>query len=156
MDNLMTWVVENQGVIIEYSIRAVVAVLILIAGSVIGRMVVGGLGRGMRKREMDNAVVSFISAILKSVIFIAALLMALSHVGVQTTSFIAILGAAGLAIGLALQGSLSNIASGVLLILFRPFRAGEYVDPGGVSGTVESVSIFQTVLKSPDNKTIFV
>ncbi|MDX1678430.1 mechanosensitive ion channel family protein, partial [Arsukibacterium sp.] len=83
-------------------------------------------------------------------------LMALSQLGVQTTSFIAILGAAGLAIGLALQGSLANFASGILIILFRPFKAGDFIDGGGVSGTVEKIEIFQTQMKTPDNKRVIV
>jgi len=156
MENILQWITENQEMIIGYTIKFVVALLILIVGRMIANTVAKVMGKGMRKREMDNAVVSFITAIIKSVIFIAAILMALGHVGVQTTSFIAILGAAGLAIGLALQGSLANIASGVLLIMFRPMKAGEYVEAGGVAGTVESISIFQTVLKTPDNKVVFV
>lgn len=156
MDSTLQWITENQDILIGYAIKFVVALLILIVGRMIANTVARVMGKGMRKRDMDNAVVSFMTAIIKSLIFIAAILMALSHVGVQTTSFIAILGAAGLAIGLALQGSLSNIASGVLLIMFRPMRAGEYVEAGGVAGTVESITIFQTILKTPDNKVVFV
>jgi len=152
----MTWVSENQELILSYTIKFVVALLILIIGKMVANSVAKLLGKGMQKKGVDNAVISFLSAIVKSVIFIAAVLMALSQVGVQTTSFIAILGAAGLAIGLSLQGSLSNMASGVLIILFRPFRSGEYVEAGGVSGSVDEVNIFQTVLKTPDNKVVFV
>ncbi|KFZ29164.1 mechanosensitive ion channel protein [Pseudidiomarina atlantica] len=156
MDQVMTWVSENQELILSYTIKFVVALLILIIGKMVANSVAKLLGKGMQKKGVDNAVISFLSAIVKSVIFIAAVLMALSQVGVQTTSFIAILGAAGLAIGLSLQGSLSNMASGVLIILFRPFRSGEYVEAGGVSGSVDEVNIFQTVLKTPDNKVVFV
>lgn len=156
MDQFMGWITENQDLIVSYVIKFIVAILILIIGKMIANSVAKLLGRGMTKKGVDGAVISFLSAIVKSVIFIAAVLMALSQVGVQTTSFIAILGAAGLAIGLSLQGSLSNMASGVLIIMFRPFRAGEYVDAGGVSGTVNEVNIFQTVLKTPDNKVVYV
>ncbi|WP_417687792.1 mechanosensitive ion channel domain-containing protein [Pseudidiomarina sp.] len=156
MDQFMNWVTANQDLIVSYVIKFIVAILILIIGKIIANSVAKLLGRGMTKKGVDGAVISFLSAIVKSVIFIAAVLMALSQVGVQTTSFIAILGAAGLAIGLSLQGSLSNMASGVLIIMFRPFRAGEYVDAGGVSGTVNEVNIFQTVLKTPDNKVVYV
>lgn len=156
MDQFMSWITENQDLIVSYVIKFIVAILILIIGKMIANSVAKLLGRGMTKKGVDGAVISFLSAIVKSVIFIAAVLMALSQVGVQTTSFIAILGAAGLAIGLSLQGSLSNMASGVLIIMFRPFRAGEYVDAGGVSGTVNEVNIFQTVLKTPDNKVVYV
>lgn len=156
MDQFMNWVTENQDIIVSYVIKFIVAILILIIGKMIANSVAKLLGRGMSKKGVDGAVISFLSAIVKSVIFIAAILMALSQVGVQTTSFIAILGAAGLAIGLSLQGSLANMASGVLIIMFRPFRAGEYVEAGGVSGTVNEVNIFQTVLKTPDNKVVYV
>lgn len=156
MDQFMGWVTENQDLIVSYVIKFVVAILILIIGKMIANSVAKVMGRGMTRKGVDGAVISFLSAIIKSVIFIAAILMALSQVGVQTTSFIAILGAAGLAIGLSLQGSLANMASGVLIIMFRPFRAGEYVEAGGVSGTVNEVNIFQTVLKTPDNKVVYV
>lgn len=156
MDQVVTWISENQELILSYTVKFIVAIIILIVGKMIANSVAKMMGKGMEKRGTDKAVISFLSAIVKSVIFIAAILMALSQVGVETTSFIAILGAAGLAIGLSLQGSLSNIASGVLIILFRPFHAGEYVDVGGVSGTVNEVNIFNTVLKTPDNKVVFV
>src|SRR5690606_25424453 len=91
-----------------------------------------------------------------ALILIATLLMALSQVGVQTTSFIAILGAAGLAVGLALQGSLANFASGILIILFRPFKSGDFIEAGGVTGTVDKIEIFQTMMKTPDNKLVIV
>lgn len=156
MDQFMGWVTENQDLIVSYVIKFVVAILILIIGKMIANSVAKVMGRGMTRKGVDGTVISFLSAIIKSVIFIAAILMALSQVGVQTTSFIAILGAAGLAIGLSLQGSLANMASGVLIIMFRPFRAGEYVEAGGVSGTVNEVNIFQTVLKTPDNKVVYV
>ncbi|RUO78424.1 mechanosensitive ion channel domain-containing protein [Pseudidiomarina taiwanensis] len=156
MEQVLNWIVENQEMLLSYTVKFIVAILILIVGKIVANSVAKLMGKGMQKREMDGAVVSFLTAIIRTVIFIAAILMALSQVGVQTTSFVAILGAAGLAIGLSLQGSLSNIASGVLIIMFRPFRAGEYVDAGGVSGTVQEVNIFQTILKTPDNKVVFV
>ncbi|MDX1706516.1 mechanosensitive ion channel family protein [Pseudidiomarina sp.] len=156
MDHIIQWVKENQELLISYGVSFLVAIVIIIAGIIVANSVVKVMSRAMHRKEMDGAVISFLSAIIKAVIFIAALLMALSQVGVQTTSFIAILGAAGLAIGLSLQSSLSNIASGVLIIIFRPFRAGEYVDAGGVSGTVQEVNIFQTIMKTPDNKVVFV
>ncbi|MDV6315778.1 mechanosensitive ion channel domain-containing protein [Idiomarina sp. HP20-50] len=156
MDSIVQWINDNQDMLIGFSIKFIIAIAILIIGKIVANAVTGVMTKNMRKREVDGAVISFVGAILKTVIFIAAIMMALSHVGVETTSFIAILGAAGLAIGLALQGSLSNIASGVLLIMFRPIRAGEYVDAGGVSGTVEQINIFQTIMKTPDRKVVFV
>lgn len=156
MDNIVQWINNNQDMLIGFSIKFIIAIAILIIGKMVANAVTGVMTKNMRKRDVDGAVISFVGAIVKTVIFIAAIMMSLSHVGVETTSFIAILGAAGLAIGLALQGSLSNIASGVLLIMFRPIRAGEYVDAGGVSGTVDQINIFQTIMKTPDRKVVFV
>ena len=104
MDQVVTWISENQELILSYTVKFIVAIIILIVGKMIANSVAKMMGKGMEKRGTDKAVISFLSAIVKSVIFIAAILMALSQVGVETTSFIAILGAAGLAIGLSLQG----------------------------------------------------
>ncbi|HAD48379.1 MAG TPA: mechanosensitive ion channel protein, partial [Idiomarina sp.] len=156
MQAIIDWINNNQGMLIEYSIKVIIAIIIMVVASIASRVLTGVMRKGMTKRDVDGAVIGFLSAIIKSLIFIAALMVALNQVGVETTSFIAILGAAGLAIGLALQGSLSNIASGVLLIMFRPMRAGEYVECGGTAGTVEEINIFQTILKTPDRKVVYV
>ena len=156
MDQILNWLTENQGMLLGYALKVVIALAIFVIGRIVANNISKVIAKAMQAKGMDNAVISFLTAIVKVAIIIAALLMALSQLGVQTNSFIAILGAAGLAIGLSLQSSLSNIASGVLIIIFRPFRAGEFVDAGGVSGTVQEVNIFQTVLKTADNKVVFV
>jgi small conductance mechanosensitive channel len=156
MNELWVWFEENQASIVLYAGRFVVAALIIIAGFVLSGMLSRSMVRRLDKRNIDNAVVSFLAGIVRTIIIIASLLMALSHVGIQTTSFIAVLGAAGLAVGLALQGSLSNFASGVIIMINRPFRSGDYVDAGGVGGTVMNIELFQTVLHTPDNKVVIV
>lgn len=156
MENVLNWFQENQEAMLFLAGKIVVALIILIAGFMISKFVSRNLQKRLAKSSVDNAVVSFIAAIVRTIIVIAALLMALSHVGIQTTSFIAILGAAGLAIGLALQGSLSNFASGVLIMIYRPFKSGDYVDAGGIAGTVEKIELFTTVMKTPDNKKVIV
>ena len=110
----------------------------------------------MRARHIDATVADFLSALVRYAVIAFTLIAALGRVGVQTASVIAVLGAAGLAVGLALQGSLSNLAAGVLLVVFRPFRAGEYVDLGGIAGTVLNVQIFSTTLRSADGKIVVV
>ncbi|MCR2306589.1 small-conductance mechanosensitive channel MscS, partial [Salmonella enterica] len=110
----------------------------------------------MISRKIDATVADFLSALVRYGIIAFTLIAALGRVGVQTASVIAVLGAAGLAVGLALQGSLSNLAAGVLLVMFRPFRAGEYVDLGGVAGTVLSVQIFSTTMRTADGKIIVI
>ncbi|PLL23639.1 mechanosensitive ion channel protein MscS, partial [Klebsiella michiganensis] len=106
--------------------------------------------------HIDATVADFLSALVRYAVIAFTLIAALGRVGVQTASVIAVLGAAGLAVGLALQGSLSNLAAGVLLVVFRPFRAGEYVDLGGIAGTVLNVQIFSTTLRSADGKIVVV
>ncbi|RTE86194.1 MULTISPECIES: mechanosensitive ion channel family protein [Gammaproteobacteria] len=156
MDNVLSWFEENQEAILLLVGKIAVALIILVVGFMLAKFISRSLSKRLGKSSVDNAVVSFIAAIVRTIIVIAALLMALSHVGIQTTSFIAILGAAGLAIGLALQGSLSNFASGVLIMIYRPFKSGDYVDAGGIAGSVEKIELFTTVLKTPDNKKVIV
>src|SRR5690554_4194910 len=156
MENLLVWIDDNQGLIIQLCIQFLVALLILIGGFILARTASSMMIRRFDSTVIDNTVVSFIAGIVRALITIAAALMALSHIGVQTTSFIAILGAAGLAIGLALQGSLSNFASGVMIMIYRPFTSGDYVDAGGIGGTVQRIELFTTILKTPDNKQVVV
>lgn len=147
---------QNHDVLLGYLLQFIAAIVIFY----VGRMVAGAVKRFLEKallsRSVDKAVVSFVAGIVYAIIMIATVLMALSQMGVQTTSFIAILGAAGLAVGLALQGSLANFASGILIILFRPFKSGDFIDAGGISGTVDKIEIFQTIMKTPDNKKVIV
>lgn len=156
MEEITTFYQENHEVILGYLVQLVVAIVIFYVGRLVAKGVARLLERGLLARSVDKAVVAFLVSIVYAIILIATILMALSQLGVQTTSFIAILGAAGLAIGLALQGSLANFASGILIILFRPFKAGDFIDGGGVSGTVEKIEIFQTQMKTPDNKRVIV
>ncbi|HEY1844104.1 MAG TPA: small-conductance mechanosensitive channel MscS [Buttiauxella sp.] len=150
------WLVRNQALLLSYAVNIVAAIAILIVGMIVARMVSGGVNRVMRARQIDATVADFLSALVRYGIIAFTLIAALGRVGVQTASVIAVLGAAGLAIGLALQGSLSNLAAGVLLVTFRPFRAGEYVDLGGIAGTVLNVQIFSTTLRTVDGKIVVV
>jgi small conductance mechanosensitive channel len=156
MDKFTELFQDNHEMLLGYLLQFVAAIVIFY----IGRMVAKGVRRFMERallaRAVDKAVVSFVVSIVYAIILIATVLMALSQVGVQTTSFIAILGAAGLAVGLALQGSLANFASGILIILFRPFKSGDFIDAGGITGTVDKIEIFQTIMKTPDNKLVIV
>jgi small conductance mechanosensitive channel len=156
MQQFLDFLEKNQQLILSYSVKVLVALVILYLGRWLSKSLTRMLEKALIHRKVDRAVVSFLSGIIQAAIMVATILIALSQVGIQTASFIAILGAAGLAIALALQGSLSNFASGVLIILFRPFRAGDFVDAAGVSGVVEKIEIFQTVMKSADNKRIIV
>jgi small conductance mechanosensitive channel len=140
----------------EYGLKIVGALAILIIGRIIIGIITGIVRRVMKKGHVDETLTKFLVALTKISLLVFVILAALATLGVQTTSFIAVIGAAGLAIGFALQGSLSNFAAGVMLIIFRPIRVGDYVEVGGTAGTVEEIQIFHTVLKSPDNKQIIV
>lgn len=156
MDEVTHFLSDNQDIMFGHIVNIVIALAIFVVGRWIGKAIAGLMEKALLSRSIDKAVVSFLGSIVYSLIMVAVLLMALSHIGVQTTSFIAILGAAGLAVGLALQGSLANFASGVLIIIFRPFKAGHFIEAGGVMGTVDKIEIFQTVLKTPDNKRVII
>ena len=139
-----------------YGLNIVAAILIL----VVGRLVALGLRKLVRtimlKSKVDETLVSFTTSLGYVALMAFVIIAALGKLGIQTTSFIAILGASVLAIGLALQGSLANFAAGALMIIFKPFRVGDFIEGGGVSGVVEEIGIFTTELKSPDNKQIIV
>lgn len=151
-----SWLVANQALLLSYAVNIVAALAIIIVGLIIARMISNAVNRLMISRKIDATVADFLSALVRYGIIAFTLIAALGRVGVQTASVIAVLGAAGLAVGLALQGSLSNPAAGVLLVMFRPFRAGEYVDLGGVAGTVLSVQIFSTTMRTADGKIIVI
>ncbi|MBA5764295.1 small-conductance mechanosensitive channel MscS [Vibrio sp. 404] len=151
-----TWLNSNSDLLIQYGVNIISAVLILFIGNIVAKMVANSVAKMLGKKKMDRAVVEFIHGIVRYTLFVIVLIAALSRIGVQTASVVAVIGAAGLAIGLALQGSLSNFAAGVLIVGFRPFKSGDYVEVGGVAGSVEAIQIFQTVLKTPDNKMVVV
>lgn len=137
-------------------IAVITALLILILGIWVAKILKGTTRRVMIKREVEPTLVKFGTNILYAILVIFVVTAALNNLGIQTTSIIAVLGAAGLAIGLALQSSLSNFAAGVMILIFHPFRVGDFIEGGGVMGSVEELGIFSTHLKTPDNKSIFV
>jgi small conductance mechanosensitive channel len=142
--------------VIPWGINIVFAIAIFIVGRIISKAIVKLLKRILQKTEMDKILINFISSIVNSALLLFIIIAALDQLGVDTTSLIALLGAAGLAIGLALQNSLQNFASGVMLIIFRPFKTGDFVDAGGTSGVVESITIFNTVMRTGDNCEVIV
>ncbi|MGR5134194.1 small-conductance mechanosensitive channel MscS [Vibrio alfacsensis] len=156
LNEAQTWLSNNSDLLIQYGVNIISAVLILFIGNFVVKMIANSVAKMLEKKSMDKAVVEFIHGIVRYLLLVIVLIAALSRIGVQTASVVAVIGAAGLAIGLALQGSLSNFAAGVLIVAFRPFKSGDYVEVGGVAGSVEAIQIFQTVLKTPDNKMVVV
>ena len=147
---------QLQVVGLEFGLKLIVAILIFMVGRTIARMLSNGLRKIMKAKEVDQILDSFIGSLVYWALLTFVVIAAINHLGIQTTSLIAIMGAAGLAVGLALQGSLSNFAAGVLIVLFRPYRVGDFVEAAGVSGAVVQVQILTTVLKTPDNKQVIV
>ena len=142
--------------IIPWGIKIVLALLIFYVGRMVVSIVVGLVKKLLNSRDMDDILVSFLSSILRWVLLLFVIIAALSQLGINTTSLVALLGAAGLAIGLSLQSSLSNFASGVMLIIFRPFTKGDFVEAGGATGVIDNISIFTTTMTTADNKEIIV
>ncbi len=139
-----------------YALNIVLAIVIFVVGRWIAGLLRNGLKKIMRRRQVDEILTKFASSLIYAVFLVFVIIAALGQLGIQTTSLIAILGAVGLAVGLALQGSLSNLASGVMLIVLRPFSVGHYIEGAGIAGTVKSVQLFTTTLLSPDNRRIIV
>jgi len=142
--------------IIPFLINVGIAIAIYVIGFWLVKRVVSLVNKAMSLRKFDAALQGFLLAIISTVLKFVVLLAALDTLGLNTTSLLAVLGAAGLAVGLALKDSLSNFASGVMLIVFKPFTIGNYVEAGGTAGVVEKITVFNTVLRSPDNKEIIV
>jgi len=145
-----------QELLAFYGLKILAAIVIFIVGRWIARALKNVIKRMMTKGNVDDILVSFVGNLTYIALLAFVIIAALNQLGIQTTSFIAVIGAAGLAVGLALQGSLANFAAGVLMIIFRPFKAGDYIEGAGVAGVVEKAHIFTTQIKTPDNKTIII
>jgi small conductance mechanosensitive channel len=144
------------GMLAVYGIKIIAAAAILIIGISVAKLLRKIMQNILKKRDMDPTLGSFVGSLIYYALIVFVVLAALAQLGIQTTSFIAVIGAAGLAIGLALQGSLANFAAGFLIILFCPFKVGDYIEGAGTAGTVEEINILSTQLKTPDNKTVIV
>jgi len=134
-----------------YGLKVIGAIVVLILGRIVAGMIRKGIRRALGRTDMDAAVVSFVSSLGYYLVIVVAVLAALKNFGIETASLIAVLGAAGFAVGFALQGSLANFAAGVLLLVFRPYKIGDFVEVGGVAGAVREMGMFSTILTTPDN-----
>ena len=154
--DVQKWIDKGYELIIDFGPKILAALLIWIIGSWIIKSLLNGIRKTMEKRDYDPSLKKFLLNLLGWVLKIALILVVLGTVGVETTSFAAILAAAGLAIGLALQGSLANFAGGVLIMIFKPIKIGDFITAQGESGTVKEIEIFTTKLTTPDNKEIII
>lgn len=139
-----------------YGMNVVAAILIFIIGKWVARFIAQISEKLMTRSKVDQTLIPFVKNIIYFALLVFVVIMALGKLGVQTTSFVAVIGAAGLAVGLALQGSLANFAAGVMLIIFKPFGVGDTIEAGGAMGVVQEIQIFNTIIHSPENKKIIV
>ncbi|MEA3452667.1 MAG: mechanosensitive ion channel [Bacteroidota bacterium] len=145
-----------KELVVLYAPKLGGAIVVLIIGLFVVKIIMKGLVKVFNKKEMDPSLQGFLKSLIKIILQALLWISVLSMVGVQMTSFIAILGAAGLAIGLALTGTLQNFAGGVMILLFKPFKTGDYLEAQGVSGTIKDIQIFNTIMLTIDNKTVII
>jgi small conductance mechanosensitive channel len=155
MDLNMNNILEKSGqILIEYGPKLVGAIIVWIIGSIVIKTISKAFIRVLNKRDMDESLKPFLKSLVSILLKVLLVISVLGMLGVEMTSFIAILGAAGLAVGMALSGTLQNFAGGVVILLFKPFKVGDFIDAQGHKGTVKEIQIFNTILTDFDNKTI--
>jgi len=142
--------------VITYGLKLILAILTLTIGLWIIRMVVRGFSRVMDHRNLDESLKPFLRTLASMLLKVMLVISVMGMVGIEMTSFIAVLAAVGLAVGMALSGTLQNFAGGVMILIFKPFKVGDYIDATGYSGTVHEIQIFNTIMKTSDNKTIII
>ncbi|MEJ8554662.1 mechanosensitive ion channel family protein [Tepidibacter sp. Z1-5] len=140
----------------KYGMNILGSILIVVIGMFFSKKVKSITNRFLKKSNIDKSLISFVSQLVYVLCVVFVSVSALNNLGMPTTSFVAVLGASGFAVGLAFQGTLSNFASGILILIFKPFRTGDYIQGASTEGSVEEIQIFNTILKTPDNKTIIV
>jgi small conductance mechanosensitive channel len=153
MESLKTWISENAA---DWAIQIGIAIAIFVVGKIIARMIASLVRKGMQRAGSDAMLVGFVGNVAYGILLVAVVLAAVDSLGVNVTSLMAIVGAAGLAIGLALKDSLANFAAGVMIIIFRPFKIGDYINAAGTAGSVDEIGLFATIMHTPDNQRIIV
>lgn len=155
-EQLTSFAESSWQVILDYTPKLISALVVLLVGLIIIRMIVNAVRRGFEKKNFDITLQRFLLSMIRILLKAALAITVIGMLGIQMTTFVAMLGAAGLAIGLALSGTLQNFAGGVILLIIRPYRVGDFVEMQGHSGTVKEIQIFNTILTTPDNKTIII
>jgi small conductance mechanosensitive channel len=153
MENLWN---EYSPLIVEYGTGLIYALLVLVIGLWIAKLITNSVKKLMLKSNLDDSLVPFLGSLISTVLKLLVVISALGMLGIEMTSFIAILGAAGLAVGMALSGTLQNFAGGVMILIFKPFKAGDFIDAQGHMGVVKEIQIFNTILTTGDNKTVII
>ncbi len=145
---------EIYQIILSKGVSLLIAVAILVLGFWTAKLISRTIRKGMKKGDLDPGLISFISSLVSAILKVLVIITAMSQLGIEMTSFVAILGAAGLAIGMAFSGTLSNFAGGVMILIFKPFKVGDFIEAQGEIGTVKEIQIFNTFLSTNDNKTV--
>ncbi|MDX8385809.1 MAG: mechanosensitive ion channel [Gallionella sp.] len=150
--------IVNQGteIVLTYGPKLVAAIAVLIIGSWVVKAIIRGVGKAMDKGGVEPSLKPFLTGIVGMLLKVMLVISVLGMLGIEMTSFIAVLGAAGFAVGMALSGTLQNFSGGVMILLFKPFKVGNFIDAQGYQGTVSEIQIFNTILKTSDNKTIII
>ncbi|HPF90717.1 MAG: mechanosensitive ion channel [Flavobacteriales bacterium] len=156
VDQLTTWSQKGMALIMEYGPKVLMALIVLWIGSLLIRMLASVLNKVLDRRGVEPTLKRFLHSLVTISLRILLFLTVIQMMGVATTSFVAIVGAAGLAVGLALQGTLANFAGGTLILLFKPYKVGDLIEAQGVLGTVKEIQIFTTLLLTPENKTAII
>lgn len=154
--NIDSVISQLQGILVDFAPKVLGAILVLVIGLWVVKNIVKAVGKGMEKKDMDPSLVKFLKSLMNVILKVALVVAVLGIVGIEATSFVAILGAAGLAIGMALSGTLSNFAGGVMLLIFKPFEVGQVISAQGFTGSVKEIGIFNTILMTPDNRKIII
>ena len=153
LQEILQWLINMA---VEYGLKLLGAIVVLIIGLWVIKKIIKVIRKNFEKREMDESLKPFLLSMISVLLKIMLMISVLTMVGIEMTSFIAILGAAGLAVGLALSGTLQNFAGGVMILIFKPFKVGDFIDAQGYTGSVSAIQIFITVLLTPDNKTVII
>jgi small conductance mechanosensitive channel len=156
MDNLQEIFDRLYALIVRYGMKFILAVVVLIVGLIVIRWITRGLVKIMKKSKVNESLIPFLRTLTNILLKVMLVISVMGMVGIEMTSFIAVLGAAGLAVGLALQGTLQNFAGGVMILLFKPYEVGHFIEAQGYMGTVKEIQIFNTILNTPDNRKVVI
>ncbi|MEN8201186.1 MAG: mechanosensitive ion channel domain-containing protein [Bacteroidota bacterium] len=156
MENFQETIEKMYALFVRYGMKFVLAVVVLILGLIVIRWITKALVKYMKRRNVNESLIPFLKSIASILLKVMLIISVMSMVGIQMTSFIAVLGAAGLAVGLALQGTLQNFAGGVMILLFKPYQVGDFIEAQGYLGLVKEIQIFTTILVTPDNQKVII
>ena len=156
MENFQETLQKIYELAIQYGMKFVMAIVVLLVGLIVVKWITKGMVKMMRKGKVSESLIPFLKSMTNILLKVMLIISVMGMVGIQMTSFIAVLGAAGLAVGLALQGTLQNFAGGVMILLFKPYEVGHFIETQGYMGTVKEIQIFTTVLSTPDNRKVII